>query len=116
MLKMGVAISGALAILAGGVARAEEPMQAIGAQRCAGQATTYTVEFLAPESTGLLALATVTDGTGKESRGMPSLSLDGKECGNAQCDFRARKGQSYTIAAARKPGSVGKLCVSVVRP
>ena len=97
-------------------ARAAETMEAIGAQQCGGSAQSLTVEFLAPETAMLIADAKIIDAAGRESRTPPSLSIDGRACNGGQCDFRARKGQTYTLAATRQPRSPGKLCISVVRP
>ena len=50
---------------------APEPMEAIGAQRCADSAKSLTVTFLAPESAALSAVAKVVLATGEESRRRP---------------------------------------------
>ena len=109
-------LAASLLMLFATAARAAETMEAIGAQRCGGSAPSLTVEFLAPETAMLIADAKVIDAAGRESRTPPNLSLDGRACSGGQCDFRARKGQTYTLAATRQPRSPGKLCISVVRP
>ena len=109
-------LAASLLMLFATAARAAETMEAIGAQRCGGSAPSLTVEFLAPETALLLVDAKIIDAAGRESRTPPALSLDGRSCSNGQCDFRARKGQTYTLAATRQARSPGKLCISVVRP
>lgn len=90
-------------------------LEAIGAQKCGGSQAAIEVEFMAPEEASLVANAAVT-GTERAAQATAALALDGKECGEEGCSFRAVKGQRYRLVATRLPGRAGELCVSVTRP
>jgi hypothetical protein len=107
----------AAAVIALAAVAVEEPMQAVGAQKCGGSVRSFTVEFLAPESAALLAIA--RDKIVRELlRNGPelSLSIDGKACIGGQCQFRAEKGKTYTFIASGDLAMPQDLCISVVRP
>lgn len=90
-------------------------LEAIGAQKCGGNAAAIRAEFMAPEEASLVANATVV-GAEAGGRATATLTLDGRDCGDEGCSFRAAKGHRYQLAAARRPGQSGELCVSVTRP
>jgi hypothetical protein len=107
----------AAAVIAPAAGAVEEPMQAVGAQKCGGRVRSFTIEFVAPESAALLAIA--RDKVVNELlRNGPllSLSMDGKACRDGECRFQANKGQTYTFVAMGDLAMPRDLCISVVRP
>ncbi len=104
------------AVLAG-PAGAAETMEAVGAQKCGGAVRSYTIEFLAPETTQLVASATASVGGATDRRrATAKLSIDGKPCNRDECSFRANKGQTYTLSAESEVQASDELCISVSRP
>ena len=105
------------AVLLAGPVHAADSIEAVGAEKCGGKVKTYEVDFLAPESTQVEATArTAKDGVTDPDRNTASLSLDGKPCDDAECSFRANKGQTYRLVAQSEVENHDELCISVTRP
>jgi hypothetical protein len=107
----------AAAVIAPHAGVAEEPMEAVGAQKCGGRVRSFTIEFVAPESATLLAIARDKSASLLlDVAPRPSLSIDAKACRDGQCQFQAKKGQTYTFLATGDLAVLRDLCISVVRP
>ena len=104
-------------VLASAAASGSQIIEAIGAEKCRVRAKSYEVEFLAPDTAAVEATAKVlVGGSPHPSPRALTLSADGKDCPDARCDFRAKKGQSYRLVARSKAGRYDHLCIVVARP
>lgn len=100
-------------ILSAGAGAEDNVMGAVGAEKCGGRVASISIEFLAPYSERLMAIATARMSASPRSRA--ELSIDGQVCRDGECSFSAKKGQSYTFAATTLLPIHDDLCISVVR-
>ena len=108
-LAMAIAVCGCPALSA-------EPIESLGAERCAGREPTLQVEFIAPESAPVQVLAKAKRAGITDEALIPSLSLDGKPCAEGRCALSAAKGKSYRLAVDGTGLVFDNLCISVQRP
>lgn len=107
-----------LACLLGPTAQAAETIEALGGERCGPARGGLTVTFLAPEDGQVEATARAqgADGTADRTRMTAGMTVDGRDCTDGACRFRAVKGQSYSLAAKSAVAGAVTLCISVSRP
>jgi hypothetical protein len=106
----------AAAVLSAGANAGENLMEAVGAEKCGGRVASISIRFLAPDSEQLVATATGRmKGLRTSPRSGAGLSIDGRACRDGECNFSAKKGQSYTFAATSELPIHDDLCISVTR-